>query len=438
MRLDELGSIELQPSLTAVGSRSRERASSDRRARLAVRASRVRRARGVRQRRARAARGLEERRRGSRPADDAGPSALPLIGGGRSSAVGVLLGQVSGTGLRAASAPSAGSPTTRARTACWRSPSSWTRPTTTSSASRRRRAEGGLDPAEDGVPRLARRADRRGRERACMTWRRRAAESSLQATRVTRAFRACLGSTPRSRAAARRRCLATRRRPRRPGSRAPEALDAGGRHRRRQRASDRSARMATPPAWWPTSARAGSSWLPTTTLVRKRADRRSPTTHASGSTSPARKAATCSLSRRFERLPASGSRRFPARGAGSRSALLARRSAWRGRAAGGLGPVEVAARPLPPPRREYVDAVSGAMIRAGDPHAAIRAASRGGSRPPRAACRAAARRLGRADPRGCRGGRPRAGGGRGRSAGQAGEGAMLAAAGALAKLSKRT
>ncbi len=100
-----------------------------------------------------------------------------------------------------------------------------------------------------------------------------------------------------------------------------------------------------------------------------------------------------------------------------------------------IGPVELASRPLPPPRRQYVDALAGALLRTRDPHAAI------------APLREAARdRLAR------RAGLPHnASDSQLREAavaaglepaeveavsGQVGEGAMLAAAGAIAKLSR--
>ncbi|HYH62981.1 MAG TPA: DUF4350 domain-containing protein [Solirubrobacterales bacterium] len=99
-----------------------------------------------------------------------------------------------------------------------------------------------------------------------------------------------------------------------------------------------------------------------------------------------------------------------------------------------LGPAEIAARPLPPPRRQYLDAVSGAMMRAGQPHAAaepIRKAARDRltrrvGLPPDASdaqIRQAAEAVG-LEP--------------GEVEALAGEGAMLAAAGALAKLEKRS
>ncbi len=102
-----------------------------------------------------------------------------------------------------------------------------------------------------------------------------------------------------------------------------------------------------------------------------------------------------------------------------------------------LGPVELASRPLPPPRREYVDAVAGALLRTRDPHAAItplrdaardRLARRAGlphdasDKQIREAAQAAGLEPHEVEAVG----------------GQVGEGAMLAAAGALAKLSKRT
>ena len=102
-----------------------------------------------------------------------------------------------------------------------------------------------------------------------------------------------------------------------------------------------------------------------------------------------------------------------------------------------LGPAEVAARPLPPPRRQYLDAVSGAMMRAGQPHAAaepLREAardrlSRRVGLPPDASdaqIRQAAEAVG-LEPAEVEA-----------LAGPAGEGAMLAAAGALAKLETRS
>lgn len=101
-----------------------------------------------------------------------------------------------------------------------------------------------------------------------------------------------------------------------------------------------------------------------------------------------------------------------------------------------LGPVEHASRPLPPPRREYVDAIAGALVRSRDPQAAIeplreaardRLARRAGL--PREATDAEIREAAEAaglepDEVEAVGGGP-------------GEGAMLAAAGAVAKLSKR-
>jgi len=115
--------------------------------------------------------------------------------------------------------------------------------------------------------------------------------------------------------------------------------------------------------------------------------------------------------------------------------LAALTLAWaRGRR---LGPVQHASRPLPPPRREYVDAVAGTLVRTRDPETAIA--------PLREAARdRLARRAGlshdasdtqlreAAEAAGLDPAEVEAVGG------QPGEGAMLAAAGALAKLSKRT
>ena len=102
-----------------------------------------------------------------------------------------------------------------------------------------------------------------------------------------------------------------------------------------------------------------------------------------------------------------------------------------------LGPVEVEARPLSPPRRQYIDAVSGAMMRAGRCGGAAepllkaardRLARRAGltSDATDAQFRQAAESAG-LDPAEVEA-----------LAGTAGDGAMLAAAGALAKLEQKT
>lgn len=101
-----------------------------------------------------------------------------------------------------------------------------------------------------------------------------------------------------------------------------------------------------------------------------------------------------------------------------------------------IGPVELASRPLPPPRREYVDAMAGALLRTRDPRTAIT--------PLREAARdRLARRAGlphdasdtqlreAAVAAGLEPAEIEA------VSGQVGEGAMLAAAGAIAKLSRR-
>jgi len=102
-----------------------------------------------------------------------------------------------------------------------------------------------------------------------------------------------------------------------------------------------------------------------------------------------------------------------------------------------LGPVEHESRPLPPPRREYVEAVAGALVRTRDPQTAIaplrdaardRIARRAGL--PHDATDTQIREA--AEAAGLDPAEVEAVGG------HAGEGAMLAAAGALAKLSKRT
>jgi hypothetical protein len=102
-----------------------------------------------------------------------------------------------------------------------------------------------------------------------------------------------------------------------------------------------------------------------------------------------------------------------------------------------LGPVEHASRPLQPPRREYVEAVAGALVRSRDPQAAItplrdaardRLARRAGlphdatDAQIREAAAAAGLEPDEIDA----------------ISGPSGEGAMRAAAGAMAKLSKRT
>ncbi len=102
-----------------------------------------------------------------------------------------------------------------------------------------------------------------------------------------------------------------------------------------------------------------------------------------------------------------------------------------------LGPVEHVSRPLPPPRKAYVDAIAGALIRARDPDGAVaplrevardRLARRAGlpMDASDAEIRAAAEGAGldEAEIEVVLGGR-------------SGEGAMLAGAGAVAKLSKR-
>jgi hypothetical protein len=101
-----------------------------------------------------------------------------------------------------------------------------------------------------------------------------------------------------------------------------------------------------------------------------------------------------------------------------------------------LGPVELQSRALPPPRKAYVDAVAGALVRTRDPGAAVvplrdaardRLARKAGL--PRDASDVQIREAAKAaglDPAEVE-----------VVSGQNGEGAMLAAAGALAKLSKR-
>ncbi|MEJ7876962.1 MAG: DUF4350 domain-containing protein, partial [Solirubrobacterales bacterium] len=101
-----------------------------------------------------------------------------------------------------------------------------------------------------------------------------------------------------------------------------------------------------------------------------------------------------------------------------------------------IGPVELASRPLPPPRRQYVDAMAGALLRTREPRAAIT--------PLREAARdLLARRAGLPHDASDTQLREAAVGAGLEPAeveavsGQVGDGAMLAAAGAVAKLSRR-